>query len=112
MFDAILTKLGLIRLKEAHRLAEAHDYRKMNCMGVGDGSGKLFVYGDYDSIKAAQALIFRSEEAQRDLIKECVREVLNEEKVSSQIAETERVDRMQRGLAHEFAIEAERRANV
>jgi hypothetical protein len=26
-------------------------------MGVGDGTGQRFVYGDYESIKAAQALI-------------------------------------------------------
>lgn len=30
-------------------------------MGVGDGAGQLFVYGDYDSIKAAQALVLRLE---------------------------------------------------
>lgn len=30
------------------------DPRLAMCMGVGDGSGQLFVYGDYDSIKAAQ----------------------------------------------------------
>ena len=27
-------------------------------MGIGDVSGQLFVYGDYDSIKAAQRLVF------------------------------------------------------
>ncbi|WP_133248213.1 hypothetical protein [Comamonas sp. JNW] len=31
------------------------------CMGVGNGDGNLFVYGDYDSIKAAQALVLRAE---------------------------------------------------
>lgn len=31
------------------------------CMGVGNGDGKLFVYGDYDSIKAVQALVLRAE---------------------------------------------------
>lgn len=30
-------------------------------MGVGSGDGKLFVHGDYESIKAAQALMFRDE---------------------------------------------------
>lgn len=40
------------------------DYAKLRAktevsMGVGDGSGKLFVHGDYDSIKAAQAIIDR-----------------------------------------------------
>lgn len=33
-------------------------------MGVGDGSGELYVYGDYDSIKAAQSIIF-----ERDALK-------------------------------------------
>lgn len=31
------------------------------CMGVGSGDGNLFVYGTYESIKAAQALVFRAE---------------------------------------------------
>lgn len=30
-------------------------------MGVGDGGGKLFVYGDYDSIKAAQKKLIEKE---------------------------------------------------
>ncbi|MES2533330.1 MAG: hypothetical protein V4636_19965 [Pseudomonadota bacterium] len=30
-------------------------------MGVGDGVGQLFVYGDYESIKAAQAMALRLE---------------------------------------------------
>ena len=33
-------------------------------LGVGRGDGKLFVHGDYDSIKAAQAFIFRAEQAE------------------------------------------------
>lgn len=31
------------------------------CMGVGNGGGNLFVYGDYESIKAAQAFVLRAE---------------------------------------------------
>lgn len=31
-------------------------------LGVGDGGGKLFVHGDYDSIKRVQALIFECEQ--------------------------------------------------
>lgn len=30
-------------------------------MGVGNGSGKLFVYGDLESIQAAQAIVLRAE---------------------------------------------------
>lgn len=36
---------------------------KNNCtIGVGDGSGKLFVHGDYESIKVVQQMIFDLEE--------------------------------------------------
>lgn len=51
MFDH-LVGLGLLSptLKE-----------NMVCMGVGDGGGRLFVYGSHDSIKAAQATIFEVE---------------------------------------------------
>lgn len=34
---------------------------RSTCMGVGDGNGKLFVYGDYESIKAAQAMVLELE---------------------------------------------------
>lgn len=43
-------------------------------MGVGDGASQLYVYGDYESIKAAQALVLRLEalaaenKALRDLV--------------------------------------------
>jgi DNA repair exonuclease SbcCD ATPase subunit len=39
---------------------------KISCtLGVGSGDGKLFVHGDYDSIKAAQAIIL-----ERDALRE------------------------------------------
>lgn len=37
------------------------------CMGVGDGSGNLFVYSDYESIKAAQAIVLLAEQKTREL---------------------------------------------
>lgn len=45
-------------------------------MGVGDGSGRLFVHGDYDSIKAMQAIILerdalRAQLAAPHLFKRC-----------------------------------------
>lgn len=36
-------------------------------MGVGRGDGNLFVHGDYDSIKAAQALVIRAERLEKAL---------------------------------------------
>lgn len=36
-------------------------------MGVGRGDGNLFVHGDYDSIKAAQALVLRAERMKKAL---------------------------------------------
>lgn len=35
-------------------------------IGVGDGTGSLFVHGDYDSIKRVQALIFECEKLRKD----------------------------------------------
>jgi len=40
-------------------------FETMTTMGVGRGDGRLFVHGDYDSIKAAQRLVFRAEAANR-----------------------------------------------
>lgn len=36
-------------------------------MGIGRGDGNLFVHGDYDSIKAAQSLVFRAERMKKAL---------------------------------------------
>lgn len=36
-------------------------------MGVGSGAGNLFVYGDYDSIKAAQTLLLQAENDRAEL---------------------------------------------
>jgi len=45
-------------------------------LGVGDGDGKLFVHGDYDSIKAAQAYILRVGEQAKEI--ERLKEALGE----------------------------------
>lgn len=37
-------------------------------LGVGDGTGNLFVHGDYDSIKHVQALIFECEKLRKDAV--------------------------------------------
>lgn len=42
------------------RIAELEAKTAMT-MGVGSGNGNLFVHGDYDSIKAAQAIVFENE---------------------------------------------------
>jgi hypothetical protein len=49
--DTLRTEVGQLRKKTGVML------------GVGDGAGQKFVYGDYESIKAAQDIIFRLEEA-------------------------------------------------
>lgn len=43
------------------RIAELEAKTSMT-MGVGDGSGSLFVHGDYDSIRAAQRIVLENEE--------------------------------------------------
>lgn len=66
-------KLALDVLADRDELkAEIESLRAKTAMtmGVGTGDGKLFVHGDYDSVKAAQALVFRAErmgEALREL---------------------------------------------
>jgi hypothetical protein len=52
--SALRAELDALKLKTRYR------------MGVGDGAGQLFVYGDYDSIKAAQQTVFRAETAGRE----------------------------------------------
>jgi len=42
------------------RIAELEAKTAMT-MGVGSGNGNLFVHGDYDSIKAAQAIVLENE---------------------------------------------------
>jgi hypothetical protein len=52
--SALRAELDALKLKTRYR------------MGVGDGAGQLFVYGDYDSIKAAQRIVLRAETAERE----------------------------------------------
>jgi hypothetical protein len=61
--DRIIAHLRVVNGEQDQRIAEL-EKRTAVCMGVGDGSGQLFVYGDYDSIKAAQAGVFRREAAE------------------------------------------------
>ncbi|HEN7340387.1 TPA: hypothetical protein U7N74_002134 [Serratia marcescens] len=46
--------------QQAKRIAELEAKTAMT-MGVGSGNGNLFVHGDYDSIKAAQAIVLENE---------------------------------------------------
>lgn len=51
----------------SHELAEERKHRMYGSepgttLGIGDGTGSLFVKGDYDSIKAAQAICIRDSE--------------------------------------------------
>jgi len=53
-------------------------------MGVGDGSGKLFVHGDYDSIKAAQAIVLERDRLREAL--EAIRKATLEGRVCDDVA--------------------------
>lgn len=48
---------------ELKQWKEAHSTK----MGVGDGSGELYVYSDYDSIKAAQSIVFERDALRKQL---------------------------------------------
>ena len=55
----LFAEIDALRAEIARLQAE----RQMT-MGVGHGSGRLFVHGDYDSITAARALVERMEAAE------------------------------------------------
>ncbi|WP_427193202.1 ead/Ea22-like family protein [Serratia marcescens] len=56
---AVLALLAELEAKDK-RIAELEAKTAMT-MGVGSGNGNLFVHGDYDSIKAAQAIVLENE---------------------------------------------------
>jgi|SRR5690554_6319886 len=67
--DADLSITPLIRLRDYEALqAEFNALRDKTSLslGVGDGTGNLFVHGDYDSIKRVQELIFECEQLRKD----------------------------------------------
>jgi len=55
-------------------------------MGVGSGDGKLFVYGDYESIKAAQAIVLENERLvkQKESLLEQNRELIDNQTSTSE----------------------------
>lgn len=55
----VLELLAELEAKDK-RIAELEAKTAMT-MGVGSGNGNLFVHGDYDSIKAAQAIVLENE---------------------------------------------------
>jgi len=57
--DVVLALLAELEAKDK-RIAELEAKTAMT-MGVGSGNGNLFVHGDYDSIKAAQAIVLENE---------------------------------------------------
>lgn len=64
--ESVYSQAAIDTLRAQLEAAEA----KVACtVGVGDGNGRLFVHGDYESVKAVQAIIARAEAAEA----ECVR---------------------------------------
>ncbi|WP_406818559.1 hypothetical protein [Serratia marcescens] len=49
------------RAEDAEKRISELEAKTAMTMGVGSGNGSLFVHGDYDSIKAAQAIVLESE---------------------------------------------------
>lgn len=45
-------------------------------MGVGAGDGSLFVHGDYDSIKAAQAIVLERDQLKAEVARSTEREIM------------------------------------
>ena len=58
---------GTAELRRLHTEVERLRSMTAMTMGIGRGDGNLFVHGDYDSIKAAQSLVFRAERMKKAL---------------------------------------------
>ncbi|MBN5198729.1 hypothetical protein JY494_04315 [Serratia marcescens] len=61
----IIALLAELEAKDK-RISELEAKTSMT-MGVGDGSGSLFVHGDYDSIRAAQRIVLENEDLRAKL---------------------------------------------
>jgi len=78
--EAIYTAAGVSSDREEIKRLRAENERlhamTSVTMGVGDGSGRLLVHGDYDSIKAAQAIVFERDQfrAENERLRTCLRE--------------------------------------
>lgn len=62
-----MTALRAAELRRLHTEVEWLKSMTAVTMGVGRGDGSLYVHGDYDSIKAAQALVIRAERLEEAL---------------------------------------------
>jgi hypothetical protein len=60
-------EFSLLGLAEAAIAALPQEDDRELTLGVGDGSGQLFVHGSYDAIKRTQQIIFEREQLSRDV---------------------------------------------
>lgn len=63
--DLVMSEAA-VRLEALQAECESLRAKTSLSLGVGDGTGNLFVHGDYDSIKRVQALIFECEKLRKD----------------------------------------------
>jgi hypothetical protein len=72
-------EFSLLGLAEAAIAALPQEDDRELTLGVGDGSGNLFVYGSYDAIKRTQQIIFEREQLSRDvdLLREALTDIAN-----------------------------------
>ena len=59
MFNEILANIKA--RKTVHTFVDADASIGQCALGVGDGTGSLFVYGSYEAIKRVQEIIFENE---------------------------------------------------
>lgn len=63
------TLLKEVAMHYGSSLWENYGVEKQCSVGVGDGTGDLFVYGKYEAVKRVQAMILENEDFRREQLK-------------------------------------------
>lgn len=107
--DEFAAEIEALQTEIERLLAEVERLKPMTAvmMGVGSGDGSLFVYGDYESIKAAQAIVL-----ERDALRAEVErwKRINAEQVKLHVKAEIRAERLAEAL--ETCLEMEERPKV
>lgn len=85
----------IIRARDATIAEQASEIERLTkitamTMGVGNGDGNLFVHGDYDSIKAAQAIVIANDSLRQQLASQSAEAKQREETLWEQLRQRDK----------------------